>query len=84
MQGAWILAHTNLRIVRKFIAIRETALLEPPEDIEEEAADMWERMQAIRACVNEIRELLGAAAGEEPVAQDLKQGRAKVYSHEMS
>ena len=43
---------------------------------------MWERMQDFRAWVNEIRELLGAPGAEEAVVQDLKQGRAKIYSPE--
>ena len=69
----------QLRIVDKFWAIVELALYEHPDNtadlqaaLDEEAGEMWEKVQTIRECANEIRLLIGTAMDEgDPQVQDL-------------
>ena len=69
----------QLRIVDKFCAIVELALYEHPDNtadlqaaLDEEAGEMWEKVQTIRECANEIRLLIGTAMDEgDPQVQDL-------------
>lgn len=66
------------QIVDKFWAIVELALYEHPDNtadlqaaLDEEAGEMWEKVQTIRECANEIRLLIGTAMDEgDPQVQD--------------
>ena len=66
------MAYSGLRIVAKFKAIRDIATYEDPNkvanlqgEMQENAADIWTCLCAIKAWVKEIREFLGAATDEE-------------------